>query len=448
MRNFLGYLSSCDFGNRRAAALLVALGAATAICCATTAAPIDSVSGAAGAEKIEDGLEVAPTDWPWWRGPRRDGSAEPGQQIPLHWSESENVAWKSPIPGHGHSSPILVGPRIFLTTSDPASGAQSVLCLDRDSGATRWQTVVHRAGAMVKNVKSSGASSSAACDGQRVFVNFPNDGAVYTTALDLEGRQLWQTKISDYVIHQGYGSSPALYQGLVIASADNKAGGALAALDARSGDVVWRRERPATPNYPSPIIQHVAGRDQLLLTGCDHVSSFDPLTGQTLWEIEGATTECVTSTVAVGDLVISSGGFPRNHMAAIRADGSGEVAWQHDTRLYVPSPLVRDGYLYGVLDAGIAVCWNGASGEEIWKKRLGGNFTASPVLIGELILATNEDGESFIFEATPNGFQQRGSGDLGDQVFATPTVCGDRIYMRVAHGVGDQRQEMLYCLAK
>src|SRR5262249_25562138 len=156
------------------------------------------------------------------------------------------------------------------------------------------------------------------------YINFPNSGAVFTTALGLDGKQLWQTRICDYQIHQGYASSPAIYQSVVIVSADHKGGGIVAGLERKSGKIVWQHERPHAPNYASPIILHVAGRDQALLTGCDLVASFDPLSGEKLWESAGATTECVTSTVTDGQHVFSSGGYPRNHLAAMLADGSGK----------------------------------------------------------------------------------------------------------------------------
>ncbi len=406
-----------------------------------------AIAEAPGNAAASETINVADTDWPWWRGPNRDGIAAANQQPPLKWSESENVRWKAVLPGRGYSSPTLMGDQIFLTTSTTEPEVQSVLCYDRDSGKLRWKTDVHQGGFPEKmNAKASMASSSVACDGQSLFVNFLNDGAVYTTALDLDGTQVWQTKISDYVIHQGYGSSPALYGPLVIVSADNKGGGAVAGLDRSSGEVVWRHDRPQLPNYPSPIILHAEGRDQVLLTGCDLVSSFAPLTGEKLWEIEGATTECVTSTVTDGGLVFTSGGYPKNHMSAVRADGSGEIVWENNTRLYVPSLLARGGYLYGVLDAGIAVCWKSDSGEELWRARLGGTFTASPVLVGERIFATNEEGQTFIFKASPEAFELVAENRLGELVYATPTICGDRIYMRVAMRQDDQWEETLYCL--
>ena len=397
---------------------------------------------------LNDGFKIAQTDWPWWRGPSRNGEAAPDQAPPTQWAADRNIVWKSPLVGRGHGSPTLVGSRIFIQTADETTGAQIVLCLDRSTGKQLWSTMVHASGGMRKNSKSTAASSSPACDGQRVIVNFPNNGAMMTTALSLEGQQLWQTKICDYVEHQGYGSSPALYQSLAIISADTKAGGAIAGLDRSSGQMVWRRERPKLPNYPSPILMHVAGKDQMVLTGCDLFSSFEPLTGKTIWEVPGATTECVTSTVTDGKRVFSSGGYPRNHMSAVLADGSGKLDWENESRVYVPSLLVRDGALYGVLDVGIAVCWSTETGKELWKTRLGGTFSSSPVLVGDKIYATNESGDTFIYKADPKEYKEIGKNHLGDQVLSTMVICDSRIYYRAATLSGDDRQEFLYCMSE
>lgn len=358
---------------------------------------------------------------------------------------------RRPIPGRGHGSVTVVGDQVYLATADEQADQQIVLCLDRNTGKEVWQTIVHDGGIERKgNKKASQASTTIACDGERLFVNFLNRGAVYTTALSRDGEQIWQTKITDYVVHQGYGSSPAIYASLVIVSADNKgdAGGAIAAMNRATGEIVWRHARPATPNYPSPIILNAAGRDQVFLTGCDLVSSYEPLTGEKLWEIEGATTECVTSTVTDGNIILTSGGYPKNHMSAVRADGSGEVVWENNVRVYVPSLLLYDGILFGVADAGVAMCWEAATGKELWKGRLGGTFSSSPVMVGKHIFVVNEAGEGFVFTANPNEFELVAKNQLGDEVFATPTICGSRIYMRVAEQVGDVREERLYCLGE
>jgi len=399
-------------------------------------------------QQVDDRISVDAADWPWWRGPQRNGVANPDQDPPTEWSATQNVAWKSPVPGRGHSSPTVVGSRVYLATADEERETQSVLCYDRESGQQLWQAEVHRGGLMRKNAKSTAASGTVACDGESVFISFANSGAVYVTAIGLDGKQIWQTKIGDYKIHQGYGASPAVYQSLVLAAADSHAGGVLAALDRKTGAVKWKHDRPKEPNYTSPIILNVAGRDQLFLTGCNLFSSFDPQSGETLWEVKAATTECVTSTVTDGERVFCSGGYPKNHLAAVLADGSGKIAWETKDRVYVPSLLARDGYLYGVLDAGVAACWKSDTGKEQWKKRLGGEFSASPVLVGDTIYATSESGETFVYHADPASFEQIAVNKLGDQAMASTTICGGRIYMRVVEQVDGKRQEMLYCLAK
>lgn len=408
----------------------------------------DNRTTARGADpgRVNDGFTVDASDWPWWRGPLRNGIAVPDQKPPTRWSETQGVAWKASVPGRGHGAATVVGEHIYLAVCNEETGSQGVLCLDRATGRQLWKKVVHATGAMRKNSKATGASTTPAWDGERLFVCFPNSGALYATALNRDGQQVWQQKVSDYIVHQGYGASPALYQSLVIVTSDNKGGGAIAGLDRQTGKVVWKRDRPETPNYPSPIILHVAGRDQLIMTGCDLVTSYDPLTGKTLWEIEGSTTECVTSTVTDGHRIFTSGGYPTNHMSAVEADGSGRVTWSNRNRVYVPSMVLRDGLLFGVLDAGIAACWKSDTGEELWKKRLVGNFSASPVLVGDLIYATNENGRTFVYRASPEGYTEVARNKLGDEVFATPTICGSRIYMRIAEHGADGRQEFLYCL--
>lgn len=395
-------------------------------------------------------IKFAATDWPWWRGPTRDGIAASDQSPPLKWSETENVLWKVPVPGRGHGSATVVGNQVFLAIADSNDGIQGVLCLDRRTGEKLWQTPVHRGGLEVKgNAKSSLASASVACDGERLFINFLNGGAVHTTALTREGKILWQKKISEYEVHQGFGSSPALYGKLVLVSADHKGGvGVIAALNRADGETVWRHERPKLPNYTSPIIVRAAGRDQVVFVGCDLVAGFDPETGSKLWETPGATTECVTSTVTDGRSIFTSGGYPKNHISAIRADGSAKLVWENNARVYVPSMLVRDGYLYAALDAGAAGCWKCDDGKEMWKGRLGGTFSASPVLVGERIFVTNEAGKTFVFKASPTAFELLGENQLGEDVYATPTICGSRIYLRVAKMTDGRRDEWLYCVGE
>jgi outer membrane protein assembly factor BamB len=351
------------------------------------------------------------------------------------------------VPGRGQGSPTVVGEQVFLATADADREVQAVQCFDRKSGQTLWTTEIHRGGWEKKgNAKSTLASASVACDGERVFINFLHAGAVYATALSRDGKQLWQQKVSDFVNHQGYGASPAIYGSLVLIAADNKGTGAIAALDRATGKFVWRNERPAKPNYTSPILMNIRGREQLIFVGCDLVSSFEPLTGKKLWETEGATTECVTSTVTDGERIFTSGGYPKNHISAVRADGSGKIEWENNARVYVPSMIVKNGHLYGVLDAGVAMCWKSDTGDEVWKGRISGTFSSSLALVNDTLLATSEAGKTYVFKADPSEFKLLGENQLGDEAFATPVICGNRIYHRFASKVDGQRQEFLACI--
>jgi hypothetical protein len=385
-------------------------------------------------------------DWPAWRGPTRDGIAASGQTPPVEWNETQNILWQVPIPGRGHGSPTVVGDRIYLATADQLKQTQSVLCLDRRTGKTVWTMDVHQG-----NLDKSGhrntsqASSTVACDGGRLYINFLNGGAVHTSALDLNGKQIWQQKVGAFVTHQGFGSSPVIHGPLVLVSADHKGGGTIAGLDRLTGKIVWSVSRPKIPNYTTPAVVRASGREQMVLAGCNLISSYDPLTGKTLWEVSGSTEECVVTMVTDGQRVFASGGYPKNHAVAILADGSGKVAWQNTARVYVPSMIAKDGHLFAVMDAGLAVCWKSDTGEELWKERLGGDFFASPVMAGDRIYASNVAGKTFVFIATPKTFQLLAANQLGDEAYASPVICDSRIYLRAAKK-GEARQEFLYCV--
>ncbi|MFM7843781.1 MAG: PQQ-binding-like beta-propeller repeat protein [Planctomycetota bacterium] len=394
-------------------------------------------------------IRVAPTDWPWWRGPHGNGVAASDQQAPTTWNATKNIVWKANVPGRGHSSPTVMGDQVIVTTAEEDKEIQAVISYDRATGKQRWRTDVHRGGFDKKgNKKTSQASGSAAFDGSRIIVNFLNQGAIYTTALDPAGKQIWQTRVSDFATHQGFGSSPTLFGPYAYIATDSRASGVVAALDRATGKIAWSQSRPDKPSYASVSILNVAGKQQAIIQGCDLVTSYDPLTGNKFWEIEGSTTECVTSVVTDGELIFVSGGYPRNHTQAVKADGSGKTVWENGTRVYVPSMLVSKGFLYASLDAGVAMCWKSSTGEEMWKSRLGGTFSASLVQVGDLLYATNESGTIFLFKANPQEFQLVGQNQLGDEVYATPSICGGRIYHRVAEIKGDQRQEVLYCIGE
>lgn len=394
-------------------------------------------------------LSAASADWPAWRGPTADGQAAAGQKVPTKWSETENVVWRAPIRGRGHSSPTVVGSHVYLTTADAAKQEQVVLCFDRATGKPLWETVVHRGNLETGGHKnSSQASASVAWDGERLYVNFLNGKAIHTTALDATGKIRWQTRVDDYVPHQGFGASPVVHESVVLVASDHRGGGKLVGLDRRTGKIIWEHARPKIANYASPAVVKAAGRTQVVLGGCNLLVSLDPLTGKKLWEIEGSTEETVVTAATDGSRVYVSGGYPKSHTMAVEADGSGKIAWQNGTRLYVPSMLVRDGHVFGMLDAGHAVCWDAATGEERWREKVDKDFYSSPVMVGNLIYATSLRGVTSVIEVTPQRFGRLvAQNQLGDEAFATPSICGGRIYLRSAKK-GEPRQEYLWCIGE
>jgi outer membrane protein assembly factor BamB len=390
---------------------------------------------------------AAEADWPWWRGPALDGKSR-GAKAPLRWGAKENVVWRTPLPGSGHSSPVLWGERIFLTTADESARTQSVLALDRTSGKVLWTTVAHKGPLPRKNPKNSHASATPACDGTRVFSVFLGSDALHVTATDLDGKILWQEKAGGFRSEHGYGASPVLHGDLVIVSGDSLAGCFLAGLDRSTGKVVWKADRKATGrhgDYATPIIATLAGKPQLILMGLGEVSSYDPRTGKRLWNCKGPS-EVTGCTPAFSDtLVFATGGYPEKNLLAIRADGSGDVtdthvAWRSNSGVaYVPSPLYHDGLLYLVSDGGVATCFEAKSGKQLWQERLAGAFTSSPVLAGGRVYVTNESGRTHVFEAGRT-FRRAATNDLGERVLATPAICGGRVYLRTS--------QALYCIGE
>lgn len=391
------------------------------------------------------------TDWPAWRGPNGNGVAEPGQTPPTTWSDEENVIWKTKVPGRGHSSPIVVGDRIILTTADEETRAQSVLGFDRNTGELEWNTMVHRVPELPKiHKKNTHASPTATSDGSSVFVVFFNDGIIHLTSLGLNGEKRWQKQAGSFRPRYqfGYAASPLLHGDNVIVAAEFADGGYLAAFAAETGLGVWRTPRDAATSYSSPIVGKVAGREQLLMSGGEKISSYDPASGQLVWQVDGGTSATAGTMVWTPTQIYASGGFPTKETIAVIADGSRRVAWKNEEKCYEQSLLAHDGHIYALNDGGIAMCWKASDGRELWKERLGGPVSASPVLVNDLIYATNERGQTFVLRASPENFELLATNQLGDESFATPAICGSRVYHRVATYNGESRQEWLYCLGK
>jgi outer membrane protein assembly factor BamB len=388
-----------------------------------------------------------PDGWPSFRGPSGDGRIAALEPV-TKWSRTENVLWKVPVSGKGYSSPVVCDSRVFLTTSDPFTFQQRVLAYDRESGKLLFDTLVHKAEFMRSSPENSHASSTPACDKERVYAAFIGGGALWLSALDFAGRIAWQSNLGAFVSEHGYGSSLALHRSLVIALGDGVAKGFVAGVDRRTGKTVWRSERKASGwkgSYGSPVIARVAGRTQLLVVGLDRVSSYDPDTGELSWFVKGPAESTVASPAFSDDLVFGSGGDPKTEILAIRADGKGDVtgshvAWRSRRGVsYVPSPVFHEGKLIVVNDEGIVNCFDAVSGKSLWQARLEGPVLASPVVAAGLVFATNDAGKTFVFKAASQ-FELVAENDVAKRVRASPAIDRGRLYLRT--------EDELFCIGR
>ena len=371
--------------------------------------------------------------------------------VPTTFSDTENVAWKVPVPGRGHSSPTVVGDRVFLTTANQVEKTHSVLAFDRATGKLLWQKEVNRGGFPAKNhVKNTEATPTVASDGERLFAAFYHHDKVVALCLDLDGNVLWEKEVCRFrprTYEYGYAPSPILYQDTVIISAEYDGDSFITALDRKTGERAWQAPRPTMITFSTPVITHVAGKDQMLISGAQKISSYNPATGEALWSTEGTTFATCGTMVWDGDTVFASGGFPKKETIAVKADGSGKVQWRNNQKCYEQSMLAFEGHVYALNDNGVMFCWRGSDGEEMWKRTIEGARQPSPVMANGCIYWANELGTVYVFRPDPNQFDLVAENQVGTDSFPSPAICGEQIFLRVGQGVGRRppRMAVLLC---
>ena len=388
-------------------------------------------------------------DWPWWRGPAGNGLV-PGQQtVPTRFGENENLLWKSPVPGRGHSSPIVVNGKVYLATADEQDEIQSVLCYDLNNGKQEWQKTVNRGGFPANNhPKNTEASPTVASDGQRLFVTFFHHRQVELVAMTMSGDPVCTKKVCDFnprMFEYGYAPSPVIFEDLIVVAAEYDGASFVVAYDRASGKEVWRTARPGGITFSSPIVGHVAGRDQLLLSGVGSITSYDPKTGTELWQVPGTALATCGTAVWNDDLVFASGGYPQSETLAVDAHGTGKRVWQNNQKCYEQSMILVDGFLYALTDKGVLYCWRGSDGQEMWRERLAGPVSSSPILANGNLYWANERGTIYVLRANSARFELVAENTLGSEIFASPAVSGNRLLWRVAEGTKENRKEFLYC---
>ncbi|HEY7445869.1 MAG TPA: PQQ-binding-like beta-propeller repeat protein [Vicinamibacterales bacterium] len=414
-------------------------------------------------------ISGATNDWPRFRGPSA-GVADDDPALPDAWSPTENVVWKTDIPGIGWSSPIIWGDHIFLTTvvnsaqqeppkpgfylgDWPASTAPHrwmAYDVDFTTGKIRWEREVGSSPpGRPKHLKNSYASETPVTDGERVYFYFGNAGLF---AFDLTGRALWSQKIGPFKTRNnwGTGGSPALHGNRVYVVNDNDEQSFLAAYDKRTGAAIWRVNRAEGTNWSTPFVWENEQRTEIVTSGSDRVRSYD-LAGQLLWELSGMSTISIPTPFSRHGLLYISSGYVGDALRpayAIRPGGSGDISLKGDetTNAYIvwssktgapynPTPLVYGNYYYTLFDRGFFTNHDARTGTEIYSRQRitadASGFTASPWAYNGRIFAMSEDGDTYVIQAGSE-FKLLGKNSLNEMTLATPAVARGSLVIRTA----------------
>lgn len=417
---------------------------------------------------------VSAQNWPQFRGPGATGVAE-GPARPVKWdaSTSQNVRWKTPIPGLSHASPVVWGNKVFVVTAvttaakdetrfglygdvapvkDDPKHLWKVYALDKLTGKVLWERTAYEGIPKIKrHPKSSHAASTPATDGKYLIVNFGSEGLY---AYDLNGKLQWKQDLGvldagwfyDVDYQWEYGSSPIIYKNLVIVQADIQKNSFIAAYDLKTGKEVWKTVREEIPSWGSPTVYEGKPRAELITSGPKAIRSYDPLTGKEFWRL-GPMSEITTPTPFVAhDLIfVTSGYAPVQPIYAIRPGGSGDltlkdgkdssefIAWSKQRGgPYMPTPIVYGELLYTCSNQGVFTAYNAKTGERVYQERLGGTggaFTASPVASDGKIYLASEDGDVFVVKAGPK-YELLAKNPVGEVMMATPAISDGMVIVR------------------
>lgn len=438
-----------------------------------------ALAGLALAVTVDVALDAQ--HWPSFRGDGAAGVADPASAAaPVRWdvARGSNLAWKTPIPGLGHSSPIVWRDRIFVTTA-VSSGSKSVfrpepltrdgevtnvdsagdepahawklLALDRRTGKVLWERTAHQGKPTVKrHVKNSHASSTPATDGKRVIAWFGSEGL---HAYDIDGRRLWKADLGaqdvgwsyDPDYQWGVASSPIIHRDMVIVQCDRQADSFIVALDVQTGKERWRTERDEIPSWATPAVVEFDGGAVVVANATQAVRAYDLATGKERWRIEGNSELAVPTPIAAHGLVFVSSGYrPIQPIYAVRPGAKGDItptadapsndhiAWS--TRRggpYIPTPIVIGGILYVCANNGVLTAYRAKTGERVYQQRVasGESFSASPVAANGHLYLASEDGDVFVIRAGET-FELVATNPIGEVVLATPAIASGMILVR------------------
>jgi len=388
---------------------------------------------------------AAADDWPRFRGPNGQGLA-PAVVVPDKWTE-QDYRWQVELPGLGHSSPVISGKTLVVTSAEPEQRQLHVLAFDAETGKPLWRTTLESP-LLRMHARNSNATSTPAVDGQRVYVTGMGPKGYFAAALDLgEGRQVWRKELGPFTAQHGFGPSPILCRDLLILPNDQDETSFLLAMDAANGQERWRApRRSGRASYSAPCVFQPADRKpELILTSSDNgMTGIDAESGRLNWSLDVFPERTVGSPVVAGEWILASCGQGNggHSLVAVRPPKTpadrAEIAYTLNQSVpYVPTPVVRDNLLFLIHDMGMASCHELATGKRLWNKRLGGNFSGSPVLVGDRLFAITNDGDAVVL-AAEREFKEPARTPLGQTSRATPAVALGHLYLRT--------QSKLFCL--
>ena len=389
------------------------------------------------------------SEWPQFRGPNSDGHAV-GPATPLVWSDTENVVWKTPIPGLGWSSPVIVDGKVFLTTAVAKGEGLSLraMAIDAQSGKVVWDREIRSVEKTPSiHTKNSHASPTPIVRDGAVFVHFGTLGMARLATSD--GTIQWLSTELQYPPMHGSGGSPVLHDGKLVVVCDGSTKPFVAAIDAETGKVAWKQYRSVeariSHSFVTATVAMVDGKAQVMAPGPDHFAAYDLQTGTELWKVMAPGWSVVPQPTLGHGLVIYNHDYDNPELIAIKLGGQGDVTDSHVAWRVkrgapsTPSPLLVGDELYLVSDKGIASCLDAKTGETHWMERLGGNFSASPVLANGRVLFLNETGLA-TWVKLGRQFEILGTNEVPGRTFATPAFLDGAMYLRT--------DENLYKIAK
>jgi outer membrane protein assembly factor BamB len=393
----------------------------------------------------------AAENWPQFRGPDGNGHSD-ARGLPLEWSETRNIVWKTPIHDRGWSSPVIYGKQIWLTSASKDGRQLFVFCIDRDTGkiVKDWK-LFDVAEPQFAHSFNTHASPSPVIEEGRVYITF---GSAGTAAIDTKTfRVLWERRDIECNHFRGAGSSPILFRNLLLMHFDGSDRQFVMALDKNTGKTVWQTRRsvdfqdldkdgkPAAEGdqrkaFATPHVERLNGRWEMISLGAMAAYSYDPLTGKELWRVEERAQHSASTRPVIGHgMIFFPTGFAVGQLFAVRTGGNGvitdsHVAWKVKRGVSnKPSILLVDDLIYMVGDTGIASCVDAKTGEQVWQQRIGGEYSASPVYADGRLWFFSEDGKTTVLKPG-RVFEKVGENRLEDGFMASPAIAGKAFYLR------------------